>query len=485
MISTQTLQGSAFNGSAVDLPPLNPKATYIPHVSMMHADGGNTGSVNFPGPRGNNTAVTSYATEIGVILFDAEGRFTAGGVTSTGFVLNAIDPVTLETIATWTPPVNQTLIFTYMQMTMNDSQIVVPSKQGHIFVVRRDNTVEPPVFTTLRDIDLSPFLLSGEQLLNSMYDSNLNIWFTTGGIVGAGDAAQDSTTLGYVTPSNDVYVNHIPNQMVENGIAISNETIFVVTGPSGTANHTNATGYMYAFQQGCEEPITILWNSTYAAGDALKPGGFARGSGTTPTLLGQEYLAITDNDNVQVSMLIYRQARQDMENQLVCKVPIFQPRASAVDTGTIGHCDANGRCAAVAFNDYNGPAILLAAPADINGDWNNFTRMAPGMARVDVYANGTGCELVWENKVRVLGGGILSTETGLLYTYTQDAKLANEGVYEWYTEAVNWETGVVEWAIRVGAGGTYDSEARGNLLGPNGTLYQGTLDGIVAIQDVV
>lgn len=50
------------------------------------------------------------------------------------------------------------------------------------------------------------------------------------------------------------------------------------------------------------------------------------------------------------------------------------------------------------------------------------------MARVDVYANGTGCELVWENEVRVLGGGILSTETGLLYTYSQDVKLANEGL---------------------------------------------------------
>ena len=223
---------------------------------MMHVDGGNTGSVDFPGPKGNNTTVTSYAAPLGVILLDTKGRFTTGGVTSTGFVLNAIDPTTFETLATWTPPANQTLIFTYMQMTLVESQIVVPTKQGHIFVVSRDNTVDPPVFATLRDVDLSSFLLSGEQLLNSMYDSNLNIWFTTGGIIGAGDAPQDSTTLGYVTPSNDVYVNHIPNQMVENGIAINNDTIFVVTGPSGTANHTNASGYMYAFQQGQNEPIT-------------------------------------------------------------------------------------------------------------------------------------------------------------------------------------------------------------------------------------
>lgn len=477
-----------FNGTAVDLPSLSPKATFIPQASMMHVDGGNTGSVDFSGPKGNNMTITSYATELAVFLYDTEGRLTAGGISSTGFVLNAIDPATFETIATWTPPPNQTLITTYMQMLLDDSQIIVASKQGHIFVVHRDNTVEPPVFTTLRDIDLSSFLLSGEQLLNSMCDSSFNIWFTTGGIIGAGDAAQNSTTIGYITPSNDVYVKHIPNQMVENGIAVNNDTIFMVTGPSGTANHTNATGYMYAFRQGCEcddEPIKTAWNSSYAAGDTMKPGGFARGSGTTPTLLGQEYLAITDNANVQVSMLIYRQAAQTSQDQLACKVPIFQPGASAVDTGTIGHCEANGRCAAVAFNDYNSNPILLAAPTDINGAWNNNTQMAPGMARVDVYANGTGCELAWENDVRVLGGGILSTETGLLYTYTQDPELANEGLYEWYAEAVNWETGVVEWGVRVGAGGTYDSEARGNVLSSDGILYQGTLDGIVAIKDSV
>jgi hypothetical protein len=451
----------------------------------MHVDGGNTGCVDHVGPTGDNMTVKSYATELAVILFDDEGRFTTGGVAATGYVLDAVDPTTLETLATWTPPVNQTLILTYMQMTM-ENQIVVPTKQGHIFVVSRNNTVSPPTFTTVRDINLSSYLLPGEQLLNSMYDSRLNIWFTTGGIIGAGDAAQNSTTLGYITPSGVVQVIHIPNQMVENGIAVSGETMFVVAGPSGTANHTNATGYMYAFEQGLEgsDPVKILWNSSYAAGDAMKPGGFARGSGTTPTLLGEEYLAITDNANVQISMLIYRQAPQDRENQLVCKVPIFKPGASACDTGTIGHCNPNGRCGAVAFNDYNGPAILLAAPTDINGEWNNFTQMAPGMARVDVLPNGADCELVWENQIRVLGGGVLSTQTGLLYTYTQDSDMANKGIYEWYAEAVNWETGQTEWAVRTGAGGTYNSEARGNVLAPDGTLYQGVLDGIVAIKDI-
>lgn len=451
---------------------------------MMHADGGNTGSVNYSGPRGYKTIVDSYATELAVVLFDNEGRLTTGGIAANGFVLNAVDPITLETVATWVPPTGQTLIFTYMQMT-TENEIIIPTQQGHIFVVCRDNSVSPPRFSTVRDIDVSSYLFSGEQLLNSMYDSRLNIWFTTGGIIGIGDAAQNSTTVGYISPSGAVNVMHIPDQMVENGIAVSGQTVFVVAGPSGTADHANATGYMYALEQGMAntDPVKVLWNSSYAAGDATKPGGFARGSGTTPTLLGNEYLAITDNANVQISVLIYRQEPQSKTSQLVCKVPIFTPGASSCDTGTVGHCDSDGRCGAVAFNDYNGPAVLLAAPTDINGEWNNYTQMAAGMARVDVLPNGADCELVWENQVRVLGGGVLSTETGLLYTYTQDSGLANKGLYEWYSEAVNWETGQTEWAVRTGAGGSYNSEAQGNVLLPDGTLYQGVLGGIVAIKD--
>ncbi|KAH8592883.1 hypothetical protein B0O99DRAFT_743186 [Bisporella sp. PMI_857] len=484
--STQPLYGPSFNGSSIVLNPLVPKTQYTPQVVMMHSDGGNTGSFDYSGPIGHNAKVESYSTSLAVLLFDSEGRLTSGGITSTGVVLHAINPTSLEVLSTWTPPPNSTLILTYMQMTMDD-RVIVPTKQGSIFVIQRNNTTSHPTFETVRVIELQTFLSPGEVLLNSMHDSESNIWFTTGGIIGAGDVAQPSTTLGYVTPSGAVHVQHIADQMVENGIAVSGKTVFVVTGPAGASYNTNSTGNMYAFEAAPQdlEPIKVLWNQPYAAGDSLKAGGFARGSGTTPTLLGDEYLAITDNANAQISMLIYRQKPHGTEPQLVCKVPIFEPGFGACDTGTIGHCDSDGRCAAVAFNTYNAPPILLAAPTDINGDFNNFTQLAPGMVRVDVYPNGTGCEVNWENDVRVIGGGSLSTKTGLLYTYTQDSTLAEQGLYQWYVEAVNWETGKVEWSLRTGAGGTYNSGAAGNLVAPDDTLFQGVLGGLVRVRDIV
>jgi hypothetical protein len=47
-----------------------------------------------------------------------------------------------------------------------------------------------------------------------------------------------------------VNVIYIPDQIVENSIAVSGQTVFVVAGPSGTADYANATGYMYAPEQG-------------------------------------------------------------------------------------------------------------------------------------------------------------------------------------------------------------------------------------------
>lgn len=97
--------------------------------------------------------------------------------------------------------------------------------------------------------------------------------------------------------------------------------------------------------------------------------------------------------------------------------------------------------------------------------------------------NGVDYELIQGNQVRVLGRGVMSTKTGLLYTYIQDPGLANRGIYKWYIKAVNWETSQTEQALRTGAGGSYDSEAQGNILLPDRTLYQGVHGGIVAIRD--
>ena len=337
--NSQPIAGLAFVGKPVKPQSLKPKTIYNPNVSLMHQDGGNTGSTDLASPLGKGTSMTTYATRIAPFLWDSQGRLTTGGVvlspglTTPTFSLNAVDPETLQTLATWLPPDNQT-----------------------------------------------------------------------------------------------------------------------------------------------------LWSQIYQAGDHIKPGGFARGSGSTPTLLGHEYLAITDNANDQIGVLIYRQSPQPHQNPLVCRVPVFEPGANACDVGAIGHADGRGGYSAMVLNDYNAPPLHLTA-TDINGDINNLTQMAPGAVRVDVTPDGSGCSVGWDDPIRITSVPILSTATRLLYAYTQDEALANEGEYVWYVTALNCTTGEVGWEFRTGASGNFNDNAAGSVIGPDGSLYQGVISGILKIHD--
>jgi len=450
----------------------------------MHQDGGNTGSSDYAGPVGKNVSMSTFATHIAPFLFDSQGGLTAGAPTASGYSLNAVDPETLEVMSTWLPPTNQTLNLAYITFIEKDSIIVATSTTGQVFVIQRNNSVSPPAFTTLREIDLSHVLQSGEVLLNGMYDTLSNIWFTTGLILGQGSTPQNTTTIGYITPSNQINTIHLQDQAVENGIAVSNTTIYVVTGPPG-GDTQNSTGYMYAFQAE-DAGVKTIWSAPYNAGSKIQPGGFARGSGTTPTLLGNAYVAITDHSDTQINLLIYHQGTQSsQESQLLCKVPLFAPGASACDIGSIGHASKDG-FSAFLLNNYNVPPIYpsVNAPAtDINGAFNNQTQMAAGGVRVDIPLTGSDCKIAWDKDIRMKSVPILSTKTGLLYGYEQNSEDASDGEWVWYVTARDWQTGELVWKVQTGAGGTFNDDFEGNVIGMDGRLYQGVVGGIVVLED--
>lgn len=398
----------------------------------------------------------------------------------------------------WRAPDEQVINFAYIQQKIATQEIVLTTTAGHLFVVQRHNSIYPPAFRTIRDIDLTAYLQPTEVLLNSMYDSESNIWFTTGVILGTGSLAQNSTTIGYVSSSGEISVFHIPGQVVENGIAISEETVFIVTGPAGVspnngASEVNNIGYVYAFSA-ChisnEDSITTLWSAQYNAGFERKPGGFARGSGTTPTLLGDDYVAITDNAPEQISLLIYHQSPLEPSSpQLLCSVPIFTPGQSACDIGSIAHVNKRGDGYEVfLLNDYNAPSIYPSSSAplsDINGSFNNLTTMASGgvMVFVPSPSNGKDCKIKWQKDIRMTSVPILSTKTGLLYGYEQDLQEAQDGDWVWYVTARDWKTGDLIWKVRTGTGGTYNDDFEGNAIGKDGALFQGVVDGTVVVRD--
>jgi len=482
--------GPAYLGHPVLAQPIAPKTQYLPDVSLMHGDGGGTNSTDYPGPLGTNPQVTSTTTRLTPTLWDPAGHLTTGCAiipsdpSANGSCLRAVDPKTDQVLATWTPPeTGQDLDMGYLEQT-SDDRIVVASTQGHMYVVQRTDNASGTSFTLQRDIDLvaDGTLPAGDPLLNSMLDVNGNIWFTTGAVLDSGSGGHTDTTLGYIEPDGKVVSMTIPNQVVENGIAVSGSTAYVVTGPAGADDHANATGYMSAFQAGPGDTITTAWQETYQAGSARKPGGFARGSGTTPALLGNRYVTIADHEDEQEHLLVYRQGTDVGDSsRLVCSVPLFTPGASAAEIGPIGH-EQGAEDDVVVLNAYNYPPLDLN-PTDINGSYNDMSQMTPGAERITVNPGGKGCEVRWNTPIRMKSVPTLSTSTGLIYGYTQDANLAKEGIYVWYLVALDFQTGNEVWRVRAGAGGTYNDSYLAASLGPDGTLYEGVQDGTVMLKD--
>lgn len=115
---------------------------------------------------------------------------------------------------------------------------------------------------------------------------------------------QNTTIVGYVTPHGLVSTKTIHDSFVENGIAVHKDMMFMVTSPAGRADVANATGYMWSLTAKPGE-VKVIWREPYEAGSFSKPGSFGRGAGTTPALLNNDFVAITENKDSQINMNVY------------------------------------------------------------------------------------------------------------------------------------------------------------------------------------
>lgn len=340
-------------------------------------------------------------------------------------------------------------------------------------------------FTEVHEWDVSSSIASGSIIVTVGYAGDGNLWFTSTSapLVGLGGA--NVSTIGYIQPvDGTIHKLDVENALIENAAAINGRTMYVVTGPAGSEAHANAVGHFYAVEAGINGSVTVVYDETYDAGSALKAGGLSRGSGSSVGLLGQKYVAITDNADVQVNLNVYRQpdAMADGETAFVCSVPLFQPNASANEAALTTYYDGTTYSASI-LNGYNSSWSFdqISTTGDINGPQNDLGSTAPGIARVDITETGE-CSLVWDINDRVTMT-TLSTATGLLYGHTQDADLAKQGQYVWYVAAYNFNTGEEVWRARLGAGGVYSGGVSHIQLGPEGRVFQGIGGGVAWIQD--
>jgi hypothetical protein len=229
-------------------------------------------------------------------------------------------------------------------------------------------------------------------------------------------------------------------------------------------------GALYRFDAAADGTPTVTWRAGYGNIGIAKPGQTEKGSGTTPTLMGKDYVSITDNAD-PMDVVVFKRARTVTGNRLVCTQPVFAKGASDTDQSLIGTDTSM-----VVENNYgySGPSAT-----------QNGATTAPGLARVDIDASGHGCHTVWTNNQEHAPSVVpkLSLGTGLVYTYTKDPR--PDRADAWYFTVLSFRTGQTLWKRLGGEGLGHNNNYAPITIGPDSSMYLGVLGGLVMIRDRV
>jgi hypothetical protein len=228
----------------------------------------------------------------------------------------------------------------------------------------------------------------------------------------------------------------------------------------------------YAFAAGADGTPKVLWRFPYDRGTARKIGSINQGSGTTPTLLGEKWITFADNADGRINVVVLR--RGDLkpgEERQVCKVPVFDPDASATDNSMIGW----------------GRSIILENNAGFKSahqqeDWQ---AVRGGVVRIDVRADESGCGVIWTSPLKVPSVvPKLSVKSGIAYFYSFD--LAKDGagktVQDWSIVGLDFRTGRQVIKIPTGRGKSFDNNWASMSIAPDGTFYAGVTGGVVQVR---
>lgn len=446
-------------------------------VNGMHGNSYNTGSYSYPGPLGINPVVKSRSMNVfgglvATLMFDSKGRIMCISGNVVGFRLLLLDAETLEILAETRLPQrastreffktfnfdlisNDTSGGAYCHLLKGDRPIIGNS-DNVVQIFRVDETDGKCKWVVDEEYDLMPYLPSGSFITDAVPDYEGNIWFVTRpGEVGVIDK-----------DTKEVRITKLENEEIQNSFAVAEDGMYIV---SDTA--------MYRFDLDENKTPYYTWRTEYDRGTTLKPGAINQGSGTTPTLLDvpcsngtvRKLCAITDNADNRVNVVVYDR----LTGEMIVTQPVFDEGYSVSENSLIAH----GR-SFIVENNYTetGSGFLERNPTSY-----------PGVTRIDMNADCTGCEVVWESReASCTVVPKLSTKSGLVYLYTREQ---NEDIPDsavaWYFTAIDFETGETVYKVFTGTGRNWNNSYGPITIGPNGTAYVGVFNGLISISDSV
>jgi hypothetical protein len=455
----------AYSGAPADFKPVKakkpPKHPFMAKNgrSNVHNDPWMTDTYWGKGPAGENPYILSVALgqDCISIAFDRKGRIVTACSNLTTRTLYVINPETLAVIDSEPLP--------YVEPPMGQDPFTSSSGGVYFYLDREDRAVvgaadgrllvytvsqDPPYLALASEHDLNA-ALAGDRITSALPDWQGRVWFVGRytGLVGV----LDLTT-------NEIETT-VLNEEIENSFAVAEDGVYIVTDAS-----------MYRFEAGADNVPVVVWADGYGNSGLTKPGQFNDGSGTTPTVMNDGYVAITDNAD-PMNVVVYRRAEtlELGQDRVVCEVPVFSAGASATENSLI----ATGN-SLIVENNYG-----YYITTTMNGAVSS-----PGITRIDVREDGSGCDVVWTStEIAPSCVPKVSTKTGLVYLYTKDPDPVNTTSDAWFWTALDFRTGTTVWKRLAGTGLPFNNHYAGIALSPKGkrTAYVGTVGGIVAVRD--
>lgn len=445
-----------FKGSpATPSPVYAPDPPRHPHMapngrSNIHDDPYMTDTYQGSGPLGNGTTRMSNAQfrECASLTFDSKDRIVAVCVGLDTPRLMMFDPKNLDVLAQMALPPRRpgatTSPFTdfsgggYFYLDDKD-RAIIPTTERHIYVVRE--TPEPG-FAIEHDYDVTSAVPDQDKIISTLPDWAGRIWF-----------ASSNGVVGWIDPADGSIKSMDTKEPNGNSFAVDESGgVYIVTDKA-----------LYRFDAGPSGPV-VTWREVYDNIGQKKPGQTQAGSGTTPTVMGRDHVAITDNAD-PMNVVVYKRASTVSGARLVCKQPVFQKGASNTDQSLIATAGE-----IVVSNNY-GYSITAVEQGGTT---------TPGIERVDL--DPKGCHKAWHSdEISPSSVNKLSLGNGLVYAYTKDPQPDDSDA--WYLTAIDFASGKTVFKVLGGEGLGFNNNYAPVTLGPDGTAYVGVLGGLVALRD--
>jgi hypothetical protein len=232
------------------------------------------------------------------------------------------------------------------------------------------------------------------------------------------------------------------------------------------------------------------WRAEYETSGVVGGARLGAGSGTTPTVMGthrgdDKFVVITDGQPLMNLVLFWRdEIPKDWkpigpgkDRRIACEVPVTYGDPNTKESITEQSVLVRGYASVVVNNDKSLGDVLSPLPTEARP----FSELAaqfpanaqPGLERIDWDPRTRTCKSVWANRRVTLPNGVpgMSSETGLVYGIG-----VRSGV--WGLEGIDFDTGHDRLWVPAGASPSENSFFAGTEVGPDGSVWTGTFQGI-------